>query len=149
MEKHNMEAFTDGERELVKYLRDEAIKVKDCFSQYSFQSIAFSGAFFILIATFQRDYPFVGISSLGLLLMVLTVIRIGTHKYATANRQFGFQLYLESLTRLEGQTYNKRKNIIRNIGWEEAMRSWRIIQATTFRNLYHSGFWGLNFLRKK
>jgi len=144
-----MQGFTNNEKELVRYLRDEAMKVKDCFSQYSFQSMAFSGAFFILITSLQREHPLVGVSSFLVVVLVLAVARIGTHKYATANRNYGFQLYLERICRLKHKSHDSRKDFLRNIGWEEAMRAWRIVQATTFNTLYNSGFWKINRLKKE
>jgi len=143
-----MEEFTYNEKEILKYIRDEALRVKDCFSQYSFQSMAFSGAFFILITTFQPQHPFVGISSLLVVILVLAVARIGTHKYGTANRNYGYQLYLERISRLKNTAHQNRKDLIRKVGWEEAMRAWRIVQATSFNNLYHAGFWNINYIKK-
>ncbi|GEM_PF-3561664 len=137
----NMDGFFSWKEKFIEFLRDEAWKLKNCFTQYSFTVLAFNTALLCLIIKFQKENPYLGFSCILLVILVLAVTRIGIHKYSGANRNHGFQLYLEQLGRLNSQVHNKRKEFMFNTGWEEAMLAWRIVQATTYENIYITGFW--------
>ena len=135
--------------ELIKIIREEADGLKECFTRYSFQALAFSAAAFGLIARFIRDEPLTGLASIFIITFILAVARIGTFKYAGANRAHGYKLHLyrtnyqEELNSVKSTPEESMpigwKNDMRNIGWEEALRAWRIVQATIFEKLYATG----------
>jgi hypothetical protein len=140
--------LTETERELIKMLRDEAKHVKDCFTQYSFQALALAAVALSFVARYQPEHPFVAFMSVPIIVILLTVARIGTHKYATANRNYGYQLHLERIARLSAKNPIGRETIIRSMGWEEAMRAWRVVQATMFETIYSFNRFGLHFRRQ-
>ena len=124
---------------LISYLRDEAYNVKECFTQFSFQSLAISGAVIGLIIKFQNGCQIVSLSTLSITILLMLVAKIGNHKYNTANRNLGFILYMERMdslfnrgARLEEERYSD----LDSVPWEEAMRAWRIVQATVFTKVY-------------
>jgi hypothetical protein len=46
---------TINEDPTINYLRREACAVRDCFTRYSLQILAVSGAFLVPLAQFQKD----------------------------------------------------------------------------------------------
>lgn len=128
--------LTAVEATLVKMLREEADELKDCFTRYSFQALSISAIALGLITRFQRDAPYVGLSSLLVIVLVLVVARLGTYKYQGANRMYGYELHLHRVARLQHVSGSLWKDSMRRIGWEEAMRAWRVVQATAFETLY-------------
>lgn len=107
-------------------LRSEATAVKDCFTRFSFQALALSGVGFGAVAAYQTEQPLVGLIGAAVIILVLTVSRIGAYKYATANRHFAFELFCDTLA--------TRREL--GVRWEEALRAWRIVQATLFEEIY-------------
>jgi len=71
---------------LIERIRKEANDVKNCFTTFSFQAIAFSGIVLAGITAYQPNQPFVGLASIFIIVIVLMVSKIGNYKYATANR---------------------------------------------------------------
>jgi len=134
------------EEALTKSLREEAWQVKHCFTQYAIATMAFASAVLVGIARLQYDHPLVALCSIPLVGVILAVIRIGTHKYGTANRLYGYLLHLER-TRKLSKADAKRAELIRDLGWEEAMRAWRVVQPTVFERVYESGTWKRNILQ--
>lgn len=126
----------DTERDyevIIKRIREEANSVKNCFTKFSFHAIAFSGLMLSAIAAYQPKQPFVGLAGLFIIIVVLIVSRIGNYKYATANRHFGFELYQDSK-----QNSKQNKKNYQEIGWEEGLRAWRVVQATIFDEVYYT-----------
>jgi hypothetical protein len=121
---------------LIKSLRDEANSVKDCFTRFSFHCLALSGIVLGYIIKEQPNSkaPFIALTGLLISLVNLAVARIGTYKYGTANRHFGFELYLHRM--MAHSSEFKNLNNCLNIGWEEAMRAWRIVQASIYNSIY-------------
>ena len=120
----------------IEQLRSEAEEVKRCFTQFSFQAFAFSSVLLGLIARELSTHAYIGMSSLIVTFMLLMVKRIGNYKYTTANRNYGYEMHLHRALRycpLEDPESTKR---IINLGWEEAMFAWRIVQATIYETIY-------------
>jgi len=110
-------------------IREEANSVKDCFTKFSFQAFALEAALIGFVLKYQKDEPLVTFAiGVSVLLMVI-VSRIGTHKYATANRNFAFELF---------NSVSKNLQYDLNITWEEALRAWRIVQATAYDTLFET-----------
>ena len=128
------EDLSDDKAELIKYLREEAYAVRDCFTRYSVQVMAVSGGLLVAIAKFQTEDPHIGLLSFFPVILVLLVLQMGIHKYATSNRLLGYELHLQRTAH-----YISRDNchtIIESVGWEEAMRAWRIVQPTLWQTIY-------------
>ena len=116
----------------IKIIREEANSVKDCFTRFSFQAIAFFSIIIVAVLRYQKEYPLVSLTLILGILFLLIISQIGTYKYTTANRNYGFELYLRDAL--------KPTNLKMMI-WEEALRAWRIVQASIFQSLYYtSGF---------
>lgn len=121
--------------QLIEQLRNEVDNVKDCFTRFSFQAIAFSLPILGGIIKFQNEVPEITLCSLLITIFALMVAKIGAHKYNTANRNLGFLLFQERrkfLPKIECHIFRDDGQI----AWEEAMRAWRIVQATVFHNVY-------------
>jgi len=120
-------------------LRDEAKSVKDCFTTFSFQSIFIYFGIIGFILKFQDDVPFITAAS-GLASFLMAIIsRIGTYKYGTANRNYGFELH----------KFTSAKRYLHPMSWEEGLRNWRIIQASIFKSLFYESGINKNYLRPK
>ncbi|RMD99528.1 MAG: hypothetical protein D6814_05425 [Calditrichaeota bacterium] len=128
---------------IIDRIRKEANEVKSCFTTFSFQAIAFSGIILAAIAAYQPHQPFVGLAGIFIIFLVLTVSKIGNYKYATANRHFGFELYLDD----QFSTNDKKSKKVSQLGWEQGLRAWRVVQATLFDKIYYTklntNFWNL------
>src|SRR5262245_1610901 len=110
-----MEGLSAEENDLVAWQRQEARELKDCFTRYSFQAIAISAAALALIARFQSDEPATALPCILITALILSVARLGTYKYQSANRLYGYELHLTRATRLlpsQGWT-----NSMRRVGW--------------------------------
>ena len=142
---HN-HTLTDDENALIHRLRNEASEVKDCFTRFSFQALTIAIAAFGLILKFQKDNPLIALSSVLVIGLLLTVVRIGVHKYETANRVFGYELHMYRRIRLPDSTEGWQASM-RQIGWEEAFYAWRIIQPTIYHHIYRK-LWLFPTLKK-
>jgi hypothetical protein len=147
MQEEIQNALSDDELKLIEYLRKDASEVKECFTRFSFQVITVSTLALGLIAKFQLDAPLIGLGSICIILLALSVGRIGTYKYGTANRAAGYELHLERVRQL--RETRSWKHAYRKIGWEEAVRAWRTVQPTIFRYYYYWGTNRSNSLRKE
>ena len=115
-------------------LRTEASEVKDCFTSFSFQAIAFSAVVLTFIFQAMEKLPAVALSVMPVIVLLMVVCKIGIHKYTTCNRVYGYQLYLEQTRKLGSGLQNK----IHQVGWEESLIAWRIVQPVIFQKLYTS-----------
>lgn len=138
-------SLSEDERELILTLRSEANAVKEAFTRYAFQSLALSAAGLGLIIKYQPEEPLVGLAAFPVIMIVLAVARMGVSKYATANRHNGYELHLHRTSKLPDSA--SWSSNMREIGWEEAMRAWRIVQAMTFAHVYETGTWKRNIMR--
>jgi len=141
--------MTDDEKTLIQTLRQEAQGLKECYTRFSFQALAFGTAVLGIIARYQPYYPFIALASIAVILFLIIVPRIGTYKYGSANRGYGYELHLYRTKGLPDSSGDGWRSRMREIGWEEAMRAWRVVQATSFRHLYYSHRLVPNFLRWK
>ena len=122
------EVLTEYESKLIQMLRQEAKDVKDCFTKYSFQAIAFSSAVLGIITRYQPEYPHIALAAYASIAVLMTVARIGIYKYGTANRMYGYELHLLRTRQLPDSKGNGWKSEMRLVGWEEAMCAWRIVK---------------------
>lgn len=118
----------------VRYLREEAYAVRDCFTRYSVQVLTAAGAIMVVIAKFEADDHVLGLLGFVPVVLLLAVLGMGMHKYATSNRLLGYELHLQRTGH-----YRSRDGwhpVMRRVGWEEAMRAWRIVQPTLYERIY-------------
>ncbi len=130
---------SDFELELLKQLRQDAYNLKQCFTQYTFHSLAFSAAVIGLALRFYDELQYAGLVGIPLTLLFLTVATIGTHKYTGANRIAGYELHLQRVARYPAEGCAGWHPLMRTLGWEECLRAWRVFQATTFEFIYGDG----------
>jgi hypothetical protein len=156
-EEVNLRAATS---ELEASLLEEASEVKQCFNDYAFKALTFSSAVLAAVAAYQSEQRLVGLATVPVISLLLVVARIGTHKYGTANRIYGYLLYLDKLRHSRRKLREPdsqarppalrevhRRQFMLTLGWQEAMRAWRVVQATVFERIYQSGRWSLNIQR--
>ncbi|MDE2216549.1 MAG: hypothetical protein KGJ87_05215 [Planctomycetota bacterium] len=139
----------DKQAELFKVLRDEATHVKDCFTKYSYYGLLFSSAVLSLILKFVVGCPAVALSGIVTMIFLLSIARIGIYKYGTANRNCGYQLYIERAKTLDDTNSKSWKKYMLQIGWEEAMSTWRFVQASVFNYIYETRFYRLHSVKLK
>lgn len=159
MKKQNPVIYNETEelKEIINSIRKEANEVKECFTKISFQTIAASVPILGFIAKYHNDFTFVAVTSLAHIIFLFAVARIGNHKYATANRNYGYELHIQrtkpETSRIPTDFHRDIcqsgwKDYMRNIGWEEALRAWRVVQATVFEHFYEKGTFKCNKLKK-
>ncbi len=136
-EQKKKETLSATEIAFIERLRDEAEAVKDCYTRFSFQSWVFSVAALGVIFRFQEDAPYVGLMAILPIVLLLSVGRIGIHKYTTANRIHGFELYMNRRKRLKPASEADGERF-KTIGWEEAYYAWRVVQASIYSETYTS-----------
>jgi hypothetical protein len=138
-----------AEAALVDHLREEASDVKECFNSFSFQAIAFTAALLSVIAKFQAEEPRVALAALVVVVLLLAVARIGIYKYGTANRNFGYELHLSRTRHLNEGPEGGWRHAMREIGWEEAIRAWRVVQATCYAELFSKSKLWPTYLKRR
>lgn len=134
-----MKASSEQEQKLIEHLRKEAFDIKHCFTQYTFQGLAFVAAVLGVTLKFYNEVPEVGLVGVPLTLLLTTIASIGIHKYTSANRIAGYELHLQRVARYPDSTIPGWHPAMREMGWEEALRAWRIFQATVMNFLYEHG----------
>ncbi|NOS99518.1 MAG: hypothetical protein HOP29_02705 [Phycisphaerales bacterium] len=115
---------------LLAQMREEASDVRSCFRTLATQAMGFAaGAVLGMLAGLEK-VPDIAWAALIVMMVIIAVQRVGIHKFTTANRILGYELHLERLDKVD---YNRLANVL---GWEEALRAWRIVQATVFQQIY-------------
>ena len=131
--------ISEQDEELVKHLRKEAFDIKHCFTQYTVQGLAFTSAILAVALNSKENFSYVGLVGIPLAILLITIARIGTHKYGSANRIAGYELHLQRVARYPSSATQGWHPAMRTLGWEEAIRAWRIVQQTAFDFLYVHG----------
>lgn len=127
----------EKERLFLEQLRKEASDVKACFTNFSFQALALSSAVLALMFGAMEKFPYATLASVPVIILLMIVCRIGIFKYSTANRHYGYELYLGRIADLYGSNpQNELYQRLRSIRWEVALRAWRVVQTTVFRKIY-------------
>ena len=129
----------DWEQPFIKRLRDEAASTKSCFTEFSFKILMLNAAVLSAILVAIKHYHIATLGTIPCIALTMIVARIGIFKYTSANRQHGYQLHLGRKKWNENEEESdplKWHNRMRRIPWEEAMRSYRIVQIAIFRSIY-------------
>lgn len=145
-----MQALDRDTQHLLDQLREEALAVKECFTNFVFQSATAAAVAFGFIVLNVNDAPFVTLTAAPTILVLMIVCRIGVFKFTTANRNLGYQLHLarmESFLRTStSDEVRSRVHGIMNLDWETLLRAWRVVQVAVFREIYRTprtrGLWG-------
>lgn len=142
------------ETELISTLRAEALSVKECFTKFAFSAVTFAVVAFAFSLTYIKQFHVLYIGSVLIILLFYIVLKIGIHKYQTANRNSGYELFLQYSSLILNKLPDDDKYILwqqwmTNIGWEEALRAWRIVQPSVFEHLYSSNFYSPIILKEK
>lgn len=132
-----------SERWLIDHLRAEATRVKQCYAEFSFRALAIAAAGLALILGAISNIPIAAFASAPLVCFLIAVGRMGIYKYAAANRQHGYELHLSrthTTSRKTSALYvnSQWDDRMRKVGWEEALRAWRVVQPTLFRQFYRT-----------
>lgn len=120
--------------QLISMLRQEAMQIKECAVQYFVRTMMFVPTFIGAIMIFNTSGNYLYLASVFALFVLSSTTRIMLHKYGTANRNLGYELHLERSKNFPKLYESKSvwNDDYQHIGWEEAMRAWRIVQATVF-----------------
>lgn len=141
----------------VVILRHEALSVKACATDMLFKGLTFSAALLGLSAAALYNFPAVALVAIPISYLLGAVARIILHKYATANRILGYELHLARSSAIDTATADQNAAcgdaaeqpptaqhgterwlpwMRDEISWEEALKAWRVVQATCFERLY-------------
>ena len=124
---------------VIAQIRGEGNNRKECFTTFSLQVAAISIAFLGLIGRELGRNNYIGFGCIGIIILTLLVVRLGNYKYASANRNFSYQLHLK---RCRDYIY-LRENELSQLDWEEAMFAWRIVQASVYEAIYAKSYGGV------
>jgi len=116
---------------IVGCIREEANDVKDCFTRFSFVSISLATAFLSVSAGLAFRHPEFSLTAIFVVVLLMTICRIGIYKYTTHNRNLGYQLHLE---RMANKAADQNAGSL--MTWEEALFCWRVVQPEMFRKIY-------------
>ncbi|HEY0107571.1 MAG TPA: hypothetical protein VGB91_15930 [Rhizomicrobium sp.] len=136
------ECGADRETRLIAQLRKEANREKDDFAWHTFQalsisSIALGGIFYFMFT--PGGFPAVGLGAVLILAFVLVTCRLGDSCYTSANRHYGYELFLYRVRNMPDGKDGRWRQSNRTIEWEAAMRAWRVVQASLFEAIYLPG----------
>ena len=128
-------------RDLVFQLRGEVREVKDCFARFVIQGAALAVALagFILGVGGVHEHRAVGLAAVPGIIILMLICRVGIFKYTTVNRNLGYELHLDRLSKyaqIGDQRTKERVAKLEGMGWEEALRAWRVVQASIFAKIY-------------
>lgn len=124
---------------LLEQIREEVRDVKGCFTNFTFQGAALAAVAAGFILSGLKDNQWLSLAAAPVIFVLMLVCRVGIFKYTTANRNLGYELHLDRLKayeRLGDPAITARVERLRIIGWEEALRAWRVVQASVFAQLY-------------
>lgn len=133
------------ESHLVDQLRKEAVYTTDEFTKYALRALGVASVAFAAVVEFMfsapfsippHGEPFLGFAAVPVLIFILLTMRLGTYSFTTSNRLFGYQLYLARVCNVPEGFRGRWRDEYRDIGWEEAIRAWRIAQHTLFRRVF-------------
>ena len=150
MEASSVKEKSTAYQEGVEYLnilepdiRKEAWELKDCCTRYAFQGITLLTTAYAIIG--RLIFTSINVGFVGAILAVLCLVLISliTYKYGSSNRVYGYLLHIQrsnpSKSNLTDEfSLSPPKSEygwgpwMRFIGWEEALRAWRVVQPTVY-----------------
>lgn len=135
--------LTRREFTLIEQLRLEANSEKDIFGWHAFQALSISSVALggILYLMFAKDggAPVVGLAAGAILVFALMTCQLGDSAYSSANRHYGYELFLYRVRTIDPDAAGRWRAEYRDIEWEAAMRAWRVVQTTLFETVYRPG----------
>jgi len=136
------EPLSPQEVVLIAQLRQEANSEKDSFGWHAFQALSMSSIALggILYLMFSADgFVAVGLAAVPILVFALMTCQLGDSSYSSANRHYGYELYLYRIRTISRRATGRWKPAYRSIEWEAAMRAWRVVQTTLYETVYRPG----------
>lgn len=129
-------------------VRKEAWELKDCCTRYAFQGITILTAAYAIIGRLIFNVHHVGFVGGILCALCLVLISLITYKYGSANRVYGYLLHIQRSSALKSELTEEFSAMspqseygwepwMRFIGWEEALRAWRVVQPTIYFEIYN------------
>lgn len=85
-------------QELNKNIVEEARMVRGCYRNFAFSALVFTSLMLGLIVRFQVDDPklnYAGFAGIPVIILLLSITRIGIFKFSTITRLLGYKLYTE------------------------------------------------------
>lgn len=128
--------LSEESKKTIEDLRSEVESQKSCITRYSIETIALVGAIWGLVIQFGGIRTAFFFCNAILVFMLMVVIRIANHKYATINRNLGYQLHLNRLKDYASVGNPKWAKKMMAVDWEEAMCAWRFVQPAIFEKVY-------------
>ncbi len=128
---------SDRTSTLAGQLRSEANNYKDSFTWQAFQALSISSVTLggIVYLMFNSSIYF-GLTAPAILILALGTCRLGAHSYSSANRHYGYELFLYRIRTIPVKSYGRWRNEYADIEWEAAMRAWRVVQASLYEAVY-------------
>jgi hypothetical protein len=126
---------------VIRDLRAEVSALKACVAQYSLQAVGFSAVVWGLFFKPElRSTPVVFACGAIVTALLLLVAQMANHKYRTINRNLAYELHLYRLKDYAAATTHDPTWTQRmlDVGWEEGMCAWRIVQPTISDALYRA-----------
>lgn len=126
---------------IIRDLRSEVNSLKACVAQYSLQAVGFSAVVWGLFFKPElRSTAVVFACGAIVTALLLLVAQMANHKYRTINRNLAYELHLYRLkdyaaATTQHPTWTQR---MLDVGWEEGMCAWRIVQPTISDALYRA-----------
>jgi hypothetical protein len=125
------------EEALIAQLQSEVRDVKACFTEFSFQSSALATVAAGFMLSQLKDGYIVVLAAVPTIFVLMVVCRVAIFKYTTANRNLGYELHLDRLAayeRIGDENVSERVARVKQIGWEEALRAWRVVWTNEMIN---------------
>lgn len=121
---------------VIDNLRSEVATQKECITRYTIHSMAFVSVVWGLVFKLNGfGLPFYFCDAV-LVFMLIAVARIANHKYATINRNLGYELHFSRIKDYIQIGSKELANAMLSTGWEEAMCAWRFVQPTLYEKVY-------------
>jgi hypothetical protein len=128
-------------RSLREHLMEEINQARDNLTRYIFQTVSIGAIGAGTIVHYMAEQPYLGTAAALLLPIILITSKLATTNYEIMHRNLGYLLHLERTRDVPPEWRGRWHPRYRHIGWEEAMRAWRVVQPTLFNKIMWSENW--------
>lgn len=122
-------------RSLREHLTEEVNQARDNLTRYIFQTVSIGAIGAGTIVHYMAGQPYLGTAAALLLPIILITSKLATTNYEVMHRNLGYLLHLERTRAVPTVWRGRWRPEYRHIGWEEAMRAWRVVQPTLFNKV--------------
>ncbi len=130
-------------RSLREHLMEEVNQARDNLTRYIFQTVSIGAIGAGTIVHYMAGQPYLGTAAALLLPIILITSKLATTNYEIMHRNLGYLLHLERTRDVPVEWQGRWRPHYHRIGWEEAMRAWRVMQPT----LFNAVMWPENWWR--